>query len=420
VIMPGRSMTNNMNTHDTDVVTKPGAWLRWGLSILTLGFGAIIVRQLRSASKVPLLAPAPPAPAEPQVAVIVPARDEAARILRLLDGLATQTTRNFEVLVLDDHSADATAAVVTGYAPRLPQLHLIEGASLPPGWAGKCWACWQAAHHATAPWFLFLDADTAPAPAMISTLIQYADTYDVDLLTLLPLLELETFWERVLMPPFVGLIQAAFPLDQVNDPRSSIALANGQCLLIKRDVYFASGGHRAVRDSVLEDTEFAQVVKGQGYRLRAVGGPELMRVRMYTRLSEVAEGLRKNAWAGYAAGGWRSAWAGVQQGVLAFVPMGLVATGAWLRWRERHVGTQLASWGLLLWAITTGYWGYVIVRLHRLNPLWALLYPFGTLSYFVLAGWAWLSLRLGRGVTWKGRTYQNRASTNSGVGSDHR
>lgn len=378
------------------------------LVLLTLLVVAIIVRDLWGASRVPLLTPRiDPSPNPPSFTVIIPARNEAARIRRCLEGLVAQELKQLDVIVLDDNSTDATADVVRSFASRLPGLRLLQGEPLPPGWSGKCWACWQAANCTDAEWLLFLDADTAPQPAMIQTLLSYAITQRLDLLTLLPLLELESFWERVLLPPFAGIIQAVMPLDLVNDPRSSVAFAAGPCILIRRSVYIAVDGHRAIRDSVLEDVRLGQIVKGAGYRLRAVAGPDLMRVRLYTSLTEISEGLRKNAFAGTrAAGNWRTAWAGLRQGLLACAPAGLVVAGLVLSMRGDARATLILLFGLLLGMITLAYWGYVVHRLNRLNPLWALAYPLGTLSYFSLAGLAFLSILFGRGVTWKDRTYR--------------
>ena len=377
------------------------------LVLLSLLFLAIIIRDLQSANRVPLLAPERlQAEHMPSLTVIIPARNEASRIERCLEGLAAQHLPKLDILVLDDNSTDNTAEVVRSFGARLPGLRVMTGAVLPEGWAGKCWACWQAAQASDAEWLLFLDADTAPLPGMIATLLDYTHRRRLDLLTLLPLLELGSWWERVLMPPFIGLIQAVYPIDRVNDPRSSLALANGQCILVRRSAYFAVDGHRAVRDSVLEDVRLAQTIKGAGYRMEAVGGPELMRVRMYTRFSEVAEGLRKNAMAGYRAGGTlRSGIGGARQALLAFGPLTLIAAGLLLAALGRSESSALLICGLGLLILTLSYWGYVVQRLHGLSPIWALLYPFGTLCYFLLAGQAFLSILRGQGVTWKGRSY---------------
>jgi hypothetical protein len=156
---------------------------------------------------------------------------------------------------------------------------------------------------------------------------------------------------------------------------------------------------------VLEDVRLAQLIKGAGHRIELVAAPDLLRVRMYTRLSEIAEGLRKNAWAGYSAGGWRSAWGGFRQGALATVPLAVLGAGAGALVLRKRVAPTLLGFGSVLTVITTAYWGYTIKRVYRLHPLWGLLYPFGTIGYFILAALAWVSIKRGAGVRWKGRAY---------------
>jgi len=251
-----------------------------------------------------------------------------------------------------------------------------------------------------------LDADTAPQPGMIAALLRYAVAQQCDMVTALPYIELGSFWERVLMPPFAGLIQAVIPLDKVNDPRSPHAMANGQCILVRRDVYFAVDGHRAVRESVLEDVRLAQTIKGAGYRLAVVAGPDLLHVRMYTNGAEVTEGLRKNAAAGArATGRLRTVWAGFRQTLLATAPSLLILVGAVLAARGVSESWLFFAFGAGLLIVTTSYWGYVVSQLHRLNPAWAIVYPFGTMCYFTLATVAMISVTRGRGVVWKGRRY---------------
>ena len=378
------------------------------LGALVLLFGYFIGHDLRSALRTPLLQPIPDDRYSlSRVTVIIPARNEAGRLGSCLEGLATHRHAELEVIVLDDSSRDGTAELARSFTGRLPGLRVIAGAPLPGGWAGKCWACWQAAQAAGGEWLLFIDADVVPQPGVVGALLRRVESWPLDMLSLVGLLELGSFWERALLPAFTGIIQATFPLDAVNDPRSPLALANGQCIMIHRDVYFAVDGHRGVRNSVLEDVRLAQQVKHAGYRLQVAGGPELLRVRMYTGFDEIAEGLRKNAIAGVRASDvWRAAAGGLRQAMMAFVPLGMLVLGAaWLAiGHPAGLAVLLTGGGLL--AATLAFWGYQMRRLNGVYPLWAVLYPLGTAVYFGLAALALRDILTGRGVTWKGRTYR--------------
>jgi cellulose synthase/poly-beta-1,6-N-acetylglucosamine synthase-like glycosyltransferase len=363
-----------------------------------------IMRELHA----PTLAPAPNLPRTgPRISVLIPARDEAPRIGACLQGLAEQHYRSFELIVVDDHSTDGTAARVRAFAGQLPALDVVPGAALPSGWAGKPWACWQAAGHARGEWLLFLDADVMPRPALLGALITRAEQRRIDLLTLMPLQRLGSIAERVVMPAFLALLYGLYPLDRVGDPQSSVAFANGPCLFIRRTVYTAVDGHRAVRASILEDTQLGQHVKAASYRLEAAAAPDLIETRMYTGWASLAEGLGKNAVAGYQSGGARSAWVGARQALLTFVPWYLLAAGAALiaTRPEALLGGVVLAHGAVLAALVLGTWGWLARRRYRLAPWWGALFPLGTAIYFGLAARALMRLRTGRGVVWKGRTF---------------
>jgi chlorobactene glucosyltransferase len=376
--------------------------VRGGLTLVSMYLTALIGRDIKRTLNIPSFGPTTHID-HAEVSVLVPARNEAHRIGRLLEGLHHQQSRSFHVIVLDDHSDDGTGDVVRAWQPRLADVRMVEGAALPAGWSGKCWACWQASRESTAPWLLFLDADTAPQPGLIAALVARAEERCLDLLTIIPLVETKTFWECVLIPPFGALIQIVFPPTSVNDPQSRIAMANGPCILVRRDVYEATGGHAAVRASILEDVDLGQLIKHAGYRIELATGPDLLHVRLYTRFAEISEGLQKNAWAGYAAGGWRSAFGGFRQLFLSVVPLALVAVG--VSKRQTDAGRRFLGHGIYGVCLTVGFWAWYVRRFHRISPLWGACFPFGVLAYFALAGRAWLKIWHGEGVTWKGRAY---------------
>jgi chlorobactene glucosyltransferase len=337
----------------------------------------------------------------PLVSVLIPARNEAARIGACLDGLARQSYAPFELIVVDDGSTDDTAGVVRAYAGSIPGLQVLRGAVLPAGWAGKPWACWQAASHARGDWLLFLDADVAPEPDLLAALVAHSQARQLDLLTAMPLLQLGSAAERLVLPAFMSLLYGLYPLDRVSDPDSPIAFANGQCMLVRRAAYMAIDGHRAVRASILEDTHFGQIAKAAGWRIAAVAAPDLIAVRMYTGWRSLAEGLIKNAVAGFQSGGRRSAFVGARQALIAFLPLVLLAAFGG-RPSERPLRMIAAVSAVITW----GGYAWLARRRYRLGVGWGLLYPLGLAIYFGLAGLAFVRLRSGRGVVWKGRRFR--------------
>ena len=153
---------------------------------------------------------------------------------------------------------------------------------------------YQGAKVARGEWLLFTDADTVHSELSVSSSMAYALRRRVDLLSIGPYPELVTPAERLLMPvAFMG-VSTFFPAVKVNDPNSKVAIANGQYIFIRREVYDAVGGIERVKDKIAEDLEFGKIVKSAGYRLYIADGRHLMTVRMYTNLRELWEGWGKN------------------------------------------------------------------------------------------------------------------------------
>ncbi len=388
-------------------IRQPDVWLWLPLALFSALLVFWYVQDVITTLRTPRLDPHPGLPdTGPLVTVIIPARNESARIGACLEGLARQSYRSFEVIVVDDDSSDGTADVVRRFAARLPALTILSSKGLPHHWAGKCWACWQGANRARGDWLLFLDADVAPQPGLLAALVQRA-TAGCDMITLVPLIHLTSFAERLVLPPFIGLISAIYPFDRVNDPSSSLAFAIGQCIMVRRDVYAAVDGHRAVRGSVLEDMDLARLVKQSGYALEAAIAPDMLEVRMYNGWETLTEGLKKNAVAGYRSGGIRSGIMGLRLGLMAAMPWIMLVTGQVLPLiGDNHAQAQaLTLAGVVLLLISTLCWGAVVRYRFRISPLWGLLYGPGTAVYFALAAQALRQIRSGKGVEWKGRVF---------------
>ena len=222
------------------------------------------------------------------VSVIVPARNEEAILVNCLRSLARQEHVSYEVIVVDDHSADRTREIAASFP-----VQVMEADPLPSGWSGKCNACWTGARAAKGKWLLFTDADTWHSFSSIATGLREAEQLDVAMLSYSPQQEVHSFVERALMPLIFADLAVTYRPKEVSDPGSPAAAANGQYLLIRRDTYDAVGGHAAGAKAILEDVELARNVKRAGYRLQ-FRLSAVVRTRMYRSFPQMWEGWTKN------------------------------------------------------------------------------------------------------------------------------
>lgn len=236
----------------------------------------------------------------PAVSLLVPARNEAGVIGPTVARLLAQNYPNFEVILLDDHSTDGTAAIARQAAGADPRLRILDGQPLPAGWLGKNWACRQLAQAATGDWLIFTDADVHWSPPALSALLAQARSTRADLLAVWPTQRTVTWGERLVVPLMALAVWGYLPLPLVHhSPFTAFAAANGQCLAFRREAYTRIGGHEPVRANVLEDVTLARRIKAAGLRLRLVDAAGLIACRMYPDWPSVLSGYAKNILAGY-------------------------------------------------------------------------------------------------------------------------
>lgn len=227
----------------------------------------------------------------PKVSIIVPAKDEAANIEYCLDALLSQDYPNYEVILVDDRSQDETAAIAERIARRDRRLRVLKIMNLTEGWTGKNHALHFAQRHAKGDWLLFVDADAWLHPACLSVVLHDAEKHDAGLSSLLPRMEMRSFWERAVQPMAATMLMTLFPLPKANDrTRADGGFANGQFMLIRRTAYDAIGGHEAVKDKFVEDINIGRLIKKHELGLRVVVAPALASVRMYASLPQIMRG----------------------------------------------------------------------------------------------------------------------------------
>jgi glycosyltransferase involved in cell wall biosynthesis len=231
-----------------------------------------------------------------RVSVMIPARNEEANIERAVRSLAGQGGVR-EIIVVDDQSSDRTGEIVEGLKKEWANLRMIRIESLPAGWLGKTHALAAAARAATGDWFLFTDADTEHRPGSLPALQAKAEAEHADLLSLSPGQRVPTWWEKAVIPLVYAGLARRYKFAEVSDPRSRAAAANGQYILMSREIYQQSGGHEAVRGEILDDVALARRVKSSGGRILFLPGAAWAETRMYSTWGGMWEGWTKNLFA---------------------------------------------------------------------------------------------------------------------------
>jgi chlorobactene glucosyltransferase len=341
----------------------------------------------------------------PSVSVLVPARNEAARIGPCVASLLALDYPLAEVLVADDGSTDGTAAVARRAAAGDGRLRVVDAGPLPEGWTGKNHALWRAQAGATGDWLLFTDADTRHAPGSLRAAVARALREGAGLLSLAGRQVALSLAERLVQPFVFEFLARRFPLAAVNDPADARAAANGQYLLLPRAVYDAIGGHAAVRGDLLEDVALARLAKARGVRVLFLAAPDLLSVRMYEGARSLGEGWTKNLadLAGGPAGALAEGARFLARGLLP--PAALVAAALALAAGrgDLAVGPLVAGTAGLAAIVAEGAG---LARLAGGARGAALLAPLGAAaagSLFVRSAWRRSG---GRQVDWRGRRYQ--------------
>lgn len=229
------------------------------------------------------------------ISIIVPARNEALNLRRLIPSVLSQDYSRFEFVVYDDASDDETWETIQEFSGDA-RLRGIRGEGLPPGWVGKVYALSQAVREATGGVYLFLDADAELRdPQALSRLVSYFDELGPD--------RALTGFTRLLgggrllvsLVPFTILTLLPWPLTTLIRSRHLAAL-NGQCWMIDAATYHHLQPHEHAASEILEDVEIGRYLKSRGIVPVLVDVQSEVAVYMYTGWADAWRGFRKNAY----------------------------------------------------------------------------------------------------------------------------
>jgi chlorobactene glucosyltransferase len=343
-----------------------------------------------------------------RVSIVLPARDEAVHIDACVRAIRATTWPDWELLVVDDHSADGTGDLARAAAEGDPRVRVLAAPALPDGWFGKQWACQTGADAATGELLLFTDADTRHHPELLVRAVTAMRARGAALFSVGGRQDTGSFWEHAIQPVVFLFILARYggarTMERARTPEDVVA--NGQCFLVSRADYERLGRHEAVRGTVAEDLMIAQRAQAAGLRVSLGIGREHLGTRMYDGLASVVKGWRKNVYAG---GRLAMKWGRAGRFLFPFLlvgfplflaaPFGALALAALapalrpvlLPWAGIAAAPMLLLFGATVWAGRA--------------PLWRVLYaPIGAVAFAAICVDA---IRRGQQVEWKGRRYRS-------------
>lgn len=325
------------------------------------------------------------------VSVIIPARNEEKNLALLLPSIRNQTLAPLEIIVVDDQSSDATAAIAEAHDCRV-----IRSADLPPGWYGKPWACQQGAEAARGDQLFFLDADVVLKPNVLTRLTAHANSHPDAVISICPWHRTEKPYEQLSV--FFNLLMVggigAFTIK--GDQAPGIGLF-GQTMWISKSIYQRIGGHKSVRGTILENLHLAGALERLGIPRHCFIGKDSITMRMFP------EGFHEltSSWTkGFSSGA--SLTSPFAMTLAAFWLSGLMAISIIL-FLLPLAGTQahLPVIGCYL-LVAAALW-ILFQKIGRFTLLNALFFPIALFFYQGLFAFAIFRKRRGGTIQWKGR-----------------
>jgi hopene-associated glycosyltransferase HpnB len=333
----------------------------------------------------------------PKVAVIVPARDEAAAVGRAVESLLRQDfSGSLHIFLVDDHSSDGTAELATRAAQNAASPHrftLVRARELPAGWTGKLWAVSEGFGPAASfqPDYVWLtDADIVHECDVLSSLLERAETGNFDLVSRMVKLHCQSLAERMLIPAFVFFFFKLYPPAWVNRQRNRTAAAAGGCILIRAEALAHIGGIAAIRDELIDDCALARAVKKTG-RVWLGLTSRSKALREYQSFAEIRRMISRTAFRQLHHSPWLLSLVIAGMAVTYLAPVVLLSAGKWT--------AALAFAAYLLMA--SAY--RPILRFYGLSPFWAALLPLTAAFYVAATVNSAVEYWSGRGGGWKGR-----------------
>jgi len=328
--------------------------------------------------------------ATPPVAIIVPARDEAATIGPVIASLLAQDYAGpFRVILVDDNSSDATAALARALPDPQARLTVLTGTERPAGWAGKLWAVHQGISASTDELVFLTDADIVHEASHLATLVAGMESTGAAMVSEMVALHCTSFAERALIPAFVYFFAMLYPFSRVNNPNSTLAAAAGGTMLIRRAALARIGGIEAIKGELIDDVALARAVKRHA-PIWLGHSSEARSIRPYPHFADIWRMIARSAYVQLRHAPLRLAGCVLGMIFLFFMPV----ISLFLDMHGLNGAVFLMGWTFLPALSRAG-----------LSAFWVLALPLIAMFYVAATIGAAIDHHRGRGVMWKNRAY---------------
>lgn len=360
-----------------------------------------------------------PLPGYPPVSVLVPGRNEERGIGACLKSLLAQDYPDFEVVVYDDESTDATPRILaeleaqSAACPepsRRGRLRVLRGAGLPEGWTGKNNACARLADAARGDWILFTDADTEHAPDMLKKAVQTAVHRQAAFVSTFPRQRFSSWGDELLVPLMFFVLLCFLPMYFVQKRTwkwaGNFSAGCGQFLLFRRDAYDAAGGHAGLKNRISEGLVLAERVKSRGNRIVLADGSSVVSCSMYRGFGEAFRGFSRSVFASMGGSVLSAVFFVAVQTFAFLLPYATLAAALAAGPFDSAQGWRPAAAALSLLGVALPLW--IRWRIHRRTGMSGGLVPFhalGILAYNAIILNSFYQFRIGKKTSWKDRSY---------------
>ncbi|WP_374652670.1 glycosyltransferase [Dongia sp.] len=338
----------------------------------------------------------------PDIAAVVPARNEAGVVGQVINGLLAQDyPGRLTVVLVDDNSEDGTAQEAVDAARLVTangrhRLRVIQGKKLAAGWTGKLWAVNQGVAEAqrvapSAAYYLLTDADILHAPDSLSRLVARAEQGKFNMVSLMAKLRTDTFAEKALIPAYIFFFQKLYPFAWVRDPKHKLGAAAGGCMLVRASALKKIGGIAAIRGALIDDCALGRAIKATGPIWLGLAG-NVTSLRGYPHWGDVWNLIT------------RSAFTQLDHSTLLLIGsvLGMAATYFMPPILTVSPDPGIRPFGMLAWAAMAGAYLPTLAN-YRRSPLWAPFLPLVALFYTLATVASAIRYWTGKGGQWKGR-----------------